>query len=58
MKPITFGIKTAPQHTTYDAILQIWQQTDTQEITTFEGRYYQLKDARREPKPVQKPHLL
>jgi alkanesulfonate monooxygenase SsuD/methylene tetrahydromethanopterin reductase-like flavin-dependent oxidoreductase (luciferase family) len=56
MKPITFGIKTAPQHTTYDAILQIWQQTDTQEITTFEGRYYQLKEARREPKPVQKPH--
>lgn len=171
MKPITFGIKTAPQHTTYEAILQVWQQTDanpafdhawlfdhyapiqgnldgpclegwttlaalaaetkririglmvtgntyrhpavlasiaanvdiiskgrldlgigagwneyehasmgiplyapgerirrldescqiikqlfTQHLTTFEGRYYQLKDARREPKPVQKPH--
>ena len=28
MKPITFGIKTAPQHTTYEAILNVWQQTD------------------------------
>lgn len=171
MKPITFGIKTAPQHTTYEAILQVWQQADvnpafahawlfdhyapihsdldgpclegwttlaalaaetkririglmvtgntyrhpavlasiaatvdivsngrldlgigggwneyehesmgiplykpgerirrldeacqiikqlyTQHLTTFEGRYYQLKDARREPKPVQQPH--
>lgn len=28
MKPITFGIKTAPQHTTYEAILQVWQQAD------------------------------
>jgi len=28
MKPITFGIKTAPQHTTYEAILRVWQQTD------------------------------
>jgi F420-dependent oxidoreductase-like protein len=28
MKPITFGIKTAPQHTTYEAILQVWQQVD------------------------------
>ncbi|MEZ4707794.1 MAG: LLM class F420-dependent oxidoreductase [Caldilineaceae bacterium] len=171
MKPITFGIKTAPQHTTYEAILKVWRQTDanpafdhawlfdhyapiysdvsgpclegwttlaalaaetsrirlglmvtgntyrhpavlasiaatvdivsngrldigigagwneyehasmgiplykpgerirrldescqmmkqlfTQELTTFDGRYYQLKDARREPKPVQKPH--
>ncbi|MEZ4662614.1 MAG: LLM class F420-dependent oxidoreductase [Caldilineaceae bacterium] len=171
MKPITFGIKTAPQHTTYEAILKVWQQTDanpafdhawlfdhyapiysdvsgpclegwttlaalaaetsririglmvtgntyrhptvlasiaatvdivsngrldigigagwneyehasmgiplyapgerirrldescqiikqlfTQDLTTFDGRYYQLKEARREPKPVQKPH--
>ncbi|MFN8495780.1 MAG: LLM class F420-dependent oxidoreductase [Caldilineaceae bacterium] len=171
MKPITFGIKTAPQHTTYEAILQVWQQADenpafahawlfdhyapihsdlngpclegwttlaalaaetkrirlglmvtgntyrhpavlasiaanvdiiangrldlgigagwneyehasmgiplyapgerirrldescqiikqlfTQDLTTFAGRYYQLKDARREPKPVQKPY--
>lgn len=171
MKPITFGIKTAPQHTTYEAILRVWQEADanpafahawlfdhyapiysdvsgpclegwttlaalaaatnrirlglmvtgntyrhpavlasiaatvdiisngrvdigigagwneyehgsmgiplyapgerirrldeacqilkllyTQEVTTFDGRYYQIKEARREPKPVQKPH--
>jgi F420-dependent oxidoreductase-like protein len=28
----------------------------TQHLTTFEGRYYTLKDARCEPKPVQKPY--
>ena len=28
----------------------------TQETTTFNGRYYQLSDARNEPKPVQRPH--
>lgn len=28
----------------------------TQHLTDFEGRYYQLKDARCEPKPVQKPY--
>jgi alkanesulfonate monooxygenase SsuD/methylene tetrahydromethanopterin reductase-like flavin-dependent oxidoreductase (luciferase family) len=28
MKPITFGIKTAPQHTTYEAILKVWKQAD------------------------------
>jgi F420-dependent oxidoreductase-like protein len=28
----------------------------TQESTTFDGKYYQLKDARCEPKPVQAPH--
>jgi alkanesulfonate monooxygenase SsuD/methylene tetrahydromethanopterin reductase-like flavin-dependent oxidoreductase (luciferase family) len=28
----------------------------TQETTTFAGTYYQLKDARNEPKGVQKPH--
>jgi len=28
----------------------------TQETTTFNGRYYQLTDARNEPKPVQRPH--
>jgi F420-dependent oxidoreductase-like protein len=26
------------------------------EVTTFEGRYVQLRDARCEPKPVQRPH--
>jgi alkanesulfonate monooxygenase SsuD/methylene tetrahydromethanopterin reductase-like flavin-dependent oxidoreductase (luciferase family) len=28
----------------------------TQHTTDFDGRYYQLKDARCEPKPVQKPY--
>jgi F420-dependent oxidoreductase-like protein len=28
----------------------------TQELTTFSGKYYQLTDARCEPKPVQQPH--
>jgi F420-dependent oxidoreductase-like protein len=28
----------------------------TQETTTFHGQYYELKDARNEPKPVQRPH--
>jgi F420-dependent oxidoreductase-like protein len=28
----------------------------TQETTSFEGRYYQLSDARNEPKAVQRPH--
>ena len=28
MKPITFGIKTAPQHTTYEAMLPVWKEAD------------------------------
>ncbi len=28
----------------------------SEHLTTFEGRYYQLTDARCEPKPVQQPH--
>ena len=28
----------------------------TQETTTFKGQYYQLTEARNEPKPVQLPH--
>src|ERR687885_314013 len=28
----------------------------TQHLTDFDGRYYQLKQARCEPKPIQKPH--
>jgi F420-dependent oxidoreductase-like protein len=28
----------------------------TQPLTDFDGRYYQLKEARLEPKPVQRPH--
>ncbi|MCX6048784.1 MAG: LLM class F420-dependent oxidoreductase [Chloroflexi bacterium] len=39
-----------------DESCQIIKQLFTQQLTTFEGRYYQIKDARREPKPVQKPY--
>jgi len=39
-----------------DEACQIIKQLFTQDLTTFEGRYYQLKDARRQPKPVQKPY--
>lgn len=39
-----------------DEACQILKLLYTQEVTTFDGRYYQLKEARREPKPVQKPH--
>ncbi len=39
-----------------DEACQIIKQLFTQDFTTFEGRYYQLKEARREPKPVQKPY--
>jgi alkanesulfonate monooxygenase SsuD/methylene tetrahydromethanopterin reductase-like flavin-dependent oxidoreductase (luciferase family) len=28
----------------------------TEHLTTYDGRYYQVKDARCEPKPVQKPY--
>jgi alkanesulfonate monooxygenase SsuD/methylene tetrahydromethanopterin reductase-like flavin-dependent oxidoreductase (luciferase family) len=28
----------------------------SQETTNFKGRYYQLTDARNEPKPLQRPH--
>lgn len=39
-----------------DEACQIIKQLFTQHLTTFEGRYYQLHEARREPKPVQKPY--
>ena len=39
-----------------DEACQIITQLFTQDLTTFEGRYYQLKEARRQPKPVQQPH--
>ena len=35
---------------------QIVKSLFTEHLTTFDGRYYQLKDARCEPKPVQKPY--
>src|SRR5437867_2604148 len=36
--------------------LQILTSLFTQEKTTFDGRYYKLKDAIANPKPLQKPH--
>jgi F420-dependent oxidoreductase-like protein len=39
-----------------DESCQIIKGLFTQDLTTFDGRYYQLKEARREPKPVQQPH--
>ena len=35
---------------------EIYKSLCTEHLTTYEGRYYQLKDARSEPKPVQKPY--
>jgi F420-dependent oxidoreductase-like protein len=35
---------------------EIAQRLFTQHLTDFEGRYYQLKQARCEPKPIQKPY--
>jgi F420-dependent oxidoreductase-like protein len=32
------------------------KQLFTQDVTSFKGRYYQLEEARCEPKPIQKPH--
>jgi alkanesulfonate monooxygenase SsuD/methylene tetrahydromethanopterin reductase-like flavin-dependent oxidoreductase (luciferase family) len=32
------------------------KQLFTQKVTDFKGRYYQLEEARCEPKPIQKPH--
>ena len=34
----------------------IFKSLFTEHLTTFEGKYYTLKDARCEPKPVQKPY--
>src|ERR1044071_8964171 len=28
MRPLRFGFKTAPQHTTYEAMLEIWEEAD------------------------------
>lgn len=39
-----------------DEACQIYKLLCTQHLTDFDGRYYQLKEARSEPKPVQKPY--
>ena len=36
--------------------LEILKRLWTEEEVTFEGRYYQIREVRLEPKPVQKPH--
>lgn len=40
----------------FDEGLEVIVSLLTNERTNFDGDYYQLKDARREPKPVQQPH--
>ncbi|HEY8596801.1 MAG TPA: LLM class F420-dependent oxidoreductase [Thermomicrobiales bacterium] len=39
-----------------DEACQIYKSLCTGHLTTFEGRYYQLKEARSAPKPVQRPY--
>ena len=39
-----------------DEACQIYKSLCTEHLTTFEGRYYQLKEARSAPKPVQRPY--
>lgn len=39
-----------------DEACQIYKSLCTEDLTTFEGRYYQLKEARSAPKPVQRPY--
>jgi F420-dependent oxidoreductase-like protein len=40
----------------FDEALEVLVSLLTQEHTTFDGRYYQLTNARNEPKPIQRPH--
>ncbi len=35
---------------------EIIRQLFTEDLTSFDGRYYQIREARCEPKPLQKPH--
>ena len=39
-----------------DEACQIYKSLCTEHLTTFEGRYYQLKEARSAPKPIQRPY--
>ncbi len=39
-----------------DEACEIYKSLCTQHLTDFDGRYYQLKGARSEPKPVQQPY--
>ncbi len=40
----------------FDEALEVLVSLLTNEHTTFEGTYYQLHEARNEPKPIQRPH--
>ncbi|MBI3325198.1 MAG: LLM class F420-dependent oxidoreductase [Nitrospinae bacterium] len=54
-----FGVLKEPFHERgrrTDEYLQICKVLWTQEPATFQGRYYQFKEARFGPKPVQQPH--
>lgn len=45
-----------PRLRMFEEACEIWKRLFTQHLTDFDGKYYQLKEARNEPKPVQKPH--
>ena len=40
----------------FDEALEVITQLLTNEVSNFDGKHYQLRDARCEPKPVQQPH--
>jgi len=40
-----------------DEFLELTQSLWTNEITNFDGKHFQVKGARLDPKPVQKPHI-
>jgi F420-dependent oxidoreductase-like protein len=45
-----------PRLRRFEEACEIWKRLFTQHLTDFDGRYYQLKEARNEPKPIQKPY--
>jgi F420-dependent oxidoreductase-like protein len=45
-----------PRLRMFEEACEIWKRLFTQHLTDFDGEFYQLKDARNEPKPVQKPY--
>jgi F420-dependent oxidoreductase-like protein len=54
-----YGIELPPlreRFDRFDEALEVITQLLTQTEANFDGRYYRLKDARCEPKPVQQPH--
>src|SRR4051794_41960049 len=54
-----YGIDLPPLKERFDRLeeaLEVVTRLLTQEVSDFDGRYYQLRQARCEPKPTQKPH--